>query len=299
MPYKQLWASQDTYIDTSNATTNFGSVTSFSVQDFIAGLDDLVGLLEFDISVIPSNATVTEAILTLTNAQFGGGSQTQNIYPLVRDWVETEATWNIASTGLNWGTAGAKNTTTDYDNTTTVTIDHPNGQFNSATADIAAFVQDWVDGTATNHGLRLSDAATTTSVARAWVSRNHSIKAYWPTLEITYTYPAIGYAVNAAAITGGVIAHWPPLIEGQNADATPQISNWYPHRWEIPELEMADWITLYNLRGTNLTSVVTTTQETPNIGNTYTTARLLSVTGQQQGRRMLNVIVEFLIDRTS
>ena len=107
---------------------------------------------------------------------------------------------------------------------------------------------------------------------------------------------AITYSVNSNTITGGIRAFWPPMQTGLNGDGSPQYSPWYRHIWSIPELEMANYLTLEALRGTSLTSLVTTNKDTPNVAATYTTGRVLTVTGQQQGRRMLNVQVDFMVD---
>ena len=110
---------------------------------------------------------------------------------------------------------------------------------------------------------------------------------------------AISYAVNGSAITGGIIADWPKMITSQDAKGATAFSSWYRHVWRIPVLEMADWEILYPLRGLVLTSVTTTTQATPNTGNTYNTAYLMDLRGRQEGRQMVDIVVTFLIDSES
>jgi hypothetical protein len=60
-----------------------------------------------------------------------------------------------------------------------------------------------------------------------------------------------------------------------------------------------EWEVLEPLKGTAFTELKTTDQDTPNSGNTYSTGRVMDVTGQHVGRRMINVIVRFLVDVTS
>lgn len=107
---------------------------------------------------------------------------------------------------------------------------------------------------------------------------------------------AITFSVNSSTITGGIRAHWPPIQTGANGDGSPQYSAWFTHVWSIPQLEMADYLVLEALRGTTLTELTTTDKDTPNSSNQYTTGRVMTVTGQQRARQMLNVRVEFLVD---
>lgn len=111
---------------------------------------------------------------------------------------------------------------------------------------------------------------------------------------------AITYEVNSIAINAGIQATWPPIVTGQNADATQKINTtWYEHLWRCEFMEMAEWEILEPLKGTAFTELKTTDQDTPNSGNTYSTGRVINVTGRQVGRRMVGVNVRFLIDVTS
>lgn len=107
---------------------------------------------------------------------------------------------------------------------------------------------------------------------------------------------AITFSVNSNTITGGIRAFWPPIQTGSNSDGSPNYSVWYRHVWSIPELEMSDYLVLEALRGTTLTELTTTDKDTPNSSNQYTTGRVMTVTGQQRARQMLDVQVEFLVD---
>lgn len=106
----------------------------------------------------------------------------------------------------------------------------------------------------------------------------------------------ITYEVNSTAVVAGIRAYWPPIETGGNGDGSPQYSPWYRHIWAIEVMEMSDYLFLEGLRGTVLTQVKTTDKDTPNSTGTYTTGRIMTVTGQHRARQMLNVQVEFLID---
>lgn len=290
MPYKKVWPSQDAFI--ISPSSGFGSTSPIKSGE--AGAVNFIGLLQFDLTGIPSNATITQAVVYLASAEAASGFD-HTFHRLVREWGETTCTWLAARTGVNWGTAGAKNTTTDYNSTSLGTMTHPaSGVFDSL--DVTATVQNWVDGTNSNYGFRISSATATQD---DWHSREGATKSLWPYMEVFYTVPAIGYAVNATSVSGGIRAEWQPMQTSKDAAGPPVYSAWYRHFWRIGEMEMTDWLTLHNLRGTALTGITTTNYDTPNVAATYATGRLMSVSGRQQGRQMLNVVAEFLVDETS
>ena len=107
---------------------------------------------------------------------------------------------------------------------------------------------------------------------------------------------SITYEVNSTAITAGIRASWPPMEIAKLNDGLPEYSSWYRHLWTIPVMEMADYAVLELLRGTVLTEIKTTDKDTPNSTGTYSTGRVMTVTGQHRARQMLNVQVEFLVD---
>lgn len=294
--YKKFWPSADTYLLQTSPTTPQGANNALAVK---SGSGERVSMIKFDLSAIPANATVTAATLTITKRGTGGTGLVNNIHRLVRDWVESEATYNEAETGTNWGTAGAANTTSDYNTTLLDTLTVPAAQNAPETADLTSVVQDWVDGTSNNYGIRISSDGGSGD-PNTWNSKEATTKALWPYIEALYTIPQIGYAVNGTTVSAGVRAEWLPLEVGANANGAPRYAaKWYIHRWHIAEMGMSDWLTMHNLRGTALTGITTTNYDTPNVAATYATANLQSVTGRQQGRQMINVMVEFLVDETS
>ncbi|MBK7366189.1 MAG: DNRLRE domain-containing protein [Nitrosomonas sp.] len=99
----------DTWIRSESPTQNNGT----NVQLQVGEINGLVGarrsLIKFDLSSLPSNATITSAVLSLyvvTNGDFSINARTFRVYRLKRAWVESQATWNIYSTGNNWAAAG-------------------------------------------------------------------------------------------------------------------------------------------------------------------------------------------------
>jgi hypothetical protein len=108
----------DTKIMSNAATTNYGTATTLEVVDADDTYDawKYSSLLKFDLSTIAAGSTVTSASLYLRQQQ-GTHAFTIQCYRTLRDWVEAQATWNIYKTSNNWGTAGCRNSTSDYNST--------------------------------------------------------------------------------------------------------------------------------------------------------------------------------------
>jgi hypothetical protein len=111
---------------------------------------------------------------------------------------------------------------------------------------------------------------------------------------------AITYEVNSNTINAGVQATWPPIVTGENADATQKINaTWYAHLWRCDTMEMVEFEVLEPLKGSAFTELKTTGQAVPNTGDTFATGKIMDVQGRHVGRRMVNVRVRFLVDVTS
>jgi len=203
-----LIASIDTYISNGFPTTNFGTSTTLVIAtaDF--------ALIEFDLSSIPVGSTINEAIFSLATSGSGSGS-TIEFFRLVRDWVELEATWFLAKTGTNWGTAGANNTSTDFDNTSlgTISISSGDGDGVTKTLDVLQTVSDWHDGTNPNHGFKIELSGGSTRIYRS----SETADNLKPRLLVTYTYPALDFQLNSNNIDSGIQAHWAPIPTGKKA----------------------------------------------------------------------------------
>jgi hypothetical protein len=282
----QLSSSGDTLLDSFFPTTNNGTLTFWS-----ANLNTLVSLIKFDVSSIPADATVTSSKIIVT-CRTGTASDTVQLHRVLLPWTEGGATWNTYDGTNSWGTAGAGSTESDYNDTLlgTLTWTAVDDQI-EAGLDITV-IQSWINGLYSNYGFRISPVTGNTLTFH---SEESATPAFRPLLEVSYTTP-LDYEVNSTAISGGIQASWQPIQVGQNGDGSPQYSPWYRHVWSIPVLEMADYLTLEALRGTELTELKTTDKDTPNSTGTYTTGRVMTVTGQHRARQMLNVRIEFLVD---
>ena len=97
--------------------------------------------MEFDLSSIPSSATVSEATLRLfyDGCDFGPDAVDVGIYEVMSSWAESTLSWNtqpsfagIAEDVVSLACAGATGVYVEWD--------------------ITGLVQDWVSGSVPNHG---------------------------------------------------------------------------------------------------------------------------------------------------
>jgi hypothetical protein len=154
-------SSADTYIRDTATTTNFGTAIAMVSGDGSGSLDQKNRfLVKFDYSSVPASAAVTNANVELYEFDAadgaGLGSWTMEVRRCLRNWVETQATWNIYSTGNNWTTAGAGSDGNDRSasNSATSTRDGAaDAAFVTLTgATLIDDVQKYVNGTYSNYG---------------------------------------------------------------------------------------------------------------------------------------------------
>ncbi|MEM3501760.1 MAG: DNRLRE domain-containing protein [Candidatus Bathyarchaeia archaeon] len=106
-------------------------------------------LVKFDLSGIPSGSTVNKAYLLLyyygrMNDPVG---RTLNAYRVTKNWVETEATWNIYKTGSSWDTAGG-----DYTTVGGASSIVPTNYGQWMTWDVTFIVKAWIEDGRPNYG---------------------------------------------------------------------------------------------------------------------------------------------------
>ncbi|KKN75204.1 hypothetical protein LCGC14_0383630 [marine sediment metagenome] len=179
-------AAKDTYLEEENPTTNNGADDFVFLRNMDASRNRRP-ILEFDISALPSNITITSATLSLrVYVSFRTVGETVRAYKLTRtDWVESEATWNIYKTGSNWTTAGG-----DY-----VTSNPAGGSGIAGVAgnwmdlNVLSVVQDAYDNSIDAEFLVRFETESEDSSGRRLSLRSseYSIGAYRPKLVIIYT----------------------------------------------------------------------------------------------------------------
>ena len=183
---------EDCFLYSVAATTNYAT-GDLLIGESNADAAVARSLLQFDLSSIPTGVLITSATLTLTFAEDGNyratNSRTARVYRVLRNWVESEATWNIYSTGNNWGTAGCANTSTDRGATDIGTASFSTG--NSANETVvftlnAANIQEMIGGGSfTNNGF-LIKVDTESDDLFYFCSSGEATESYRPKLTITY-----------------------------------------------------------------------------------------------------------------
>ncbi|MBD3388053.1 MAG: DNRLRE domain-containing protein [Candidatus Altiarchaeales archaeon] len=155
-------------------------------------------LMKFDISSIPSYATVTGVNLSVYIVDQGDAYA---FYQVKRDWVESEVTYNEYSSGNSWETAGAKGANdigstvlarlpgTGYSGNQTI-------QFNP---DGIALVQDWVDGTTSNYGFIIVNVSMTGGTD---IASSEGDTERHPVLAVTYQYGISWHANETKSASG-------------------------------------------------------------------------------------------------
>ena len=167
----------DTYISEGSPDTNYDGDTMYTRVS--SGADIERPLLSFDVSSIPSNATVLTATLSMRTFNDNSGIYTVDVKALTQSWTESGATWNTYDGGNNWASAGGDFGSTVYGSFTT-----PTGNNVTINVDLTpSLVQSWVDTPSSNKGIILDpdDTGTVHTSYRSGVT----------TLEVIYVTPDV------------------------------------------------------------------------------------------------------------
>ncbi|WP_203981222.1 golvesin C-terminal-like domain-containing protein [Planosporangium flavigriseum] len=192
---------------------------------------DTRGLVKFpDLAGIPSNAQVTGAQLRMWNTYLYPGTDTDewvDAYKLTRDFDETTASWNNASAGVPWTTAGG-----DYD---PAALSGFNGFTNDPeweAWDVKNAVSGWLANPASNYGLLLKQRDEVNQTARAMLLSSEAAEPMQrPTLEVTYLEPTAEstyYAPTTPAQAAPASSYTVPVTV-----SNPTLSAWKATDWEL------------------------------------------------------------------
>jgi len=184
LPSPSYAGTRDTVIKQANATTNFGPATTLDMDgDDGNGVDKSI-LLKWDTASIPSGKSVTAVTLALRVVN--STANTYQIFEAKRNWVETQATWNVFATGSSWQVAGAAGandrgatvlaTVGPASSGTTVTV--------SLNASGVALVQNWINNPSANFGFLMTNSTNTDGLD--FSSSEAATASTRPKLTITY-----------------------------------------------------------------------------------------------------------------
>lgn len=182
----------DTYINYGAHDNNYGNSGDIYIGTY--GGAERRGLIYFDLSTIPSDAYVTSATLTLTfKGDYSGYAKNVSVYRLLRNWSETQATWNKWITTTGWTSPGASSNGNDADLTNvwasknvaaSETMNTPADFVFNATG--LSELQKMVNGTYANQGWLIQAEASTWDMY-IYYSSGETTEAYRPKLVVEYS----------------------------------------------------------------------------------------------------------------
>jgi len=181
-PTSAYQGSTDAELRQASPTSNFGAATVCGADgDDGSGVDKSC-LFYWDVSSVPSTATVTSASVTLRIVD--GSSNSYDIYEVLRSWNESQTTWNNATSTVSWQTPGAFGTTERGAIVGTITGSTNTTKTVTLNAAGIARVQSWVNSPSANAGLIVAHA--TNSNGLDFASSEASTAANRPLLRVTY-----------------------------------------------------------------------------------------------------------------
>jgi hypothetical protein len=170
----------DTYIDQFSPTTSFGTLDRLEVRYYDPGTglqEHMITLLRFDLSGIPTNATITSATLTLYNirAAANDASDVVNLDKVMSAWNDSW-TWAMgvpttAPSGVTCPSVAGYTLSPTTPEIYTI-------------AGMAGLVQAWVATPSSNLGMMLS---TTSNLNMRFCSSEYAGAQYRPALQVSYT----------------------------------------------------------------------------------------------------------------
>ena len=191
MPSIDLTMTSDTQLVSDHPTTNYENGVSLGVGESNLIIRIVRSILVPDFSSV-AGYVITAATLKLTpSIDFTDNARTMYAHRILRSVVTTQATWDIYSTGNNWGTAGCKDSTNDYDGAVVLgSATQPSnpsiGSAGSFTMALdATEMQKFNDGTYTNNGIILF-VDTEDADLTFYDSKESTTPNYRPIITVTY-----------------------------------------------------------------------------------------------------------------
>jgi hypothetical protein len=144
-------------------------------------------LIQFDLSSIPTSATIQSAALHVYGYHREGSADSDlGIYAVRRAWIEEEASWNMAASAVHWGAPGCNSTVSDR---AEAPSDHvPLASAAWHTWSLQDDVQRMVSEPGTNEGWLIRQTADMPGVLSLYSSEYGAV-SHRPKLVVTYTVP--------------------------------------------------------------------------------------------------------------
>ena len=200
---------KDSYLESgAGASSNFGNSTNLVLNGFANR--SRRPIMTFNLSAIPTTATVNSATLSLTTSNAftpvaSAGNPDLNpfpasIYPVspTNTWTEgtggsNDVTYTNYTTASAWTTLGGDYSTSvsgTIPNTFTLSTTYPVGTVIAST-DLSSVVQSWVSTPTNNNGLIVvTTTSYNTTLSLNFNSRDVATASLRPKLNVYYTYPS-------------------------------------------------------------------------------------------------------------
>jgi len=178
----------DSYIDLYSPSTNFSGSQTLKVT--ASGNPRERSFVKFDLSRIPTNATVLQATLELFawyRSTSDLGSVVIYAYQVKRHWTESSVTWNKATSSTFWGQPGCSDAVLDYNpaSAVTTTLKWVGGPYSW---EVTNMVQEWVADPVANEGFLMLGSGL--GVEYQFRSSEAIGPTQRPLLRVTYTTDA-------------------------------------------------------------------------------------------------------------
>ena len=183
----------DTYGNSTLYNSNYGTEATMYVGRYGA-TDWSYSFIKFDLSSIPSTATINTATLSIRVAyEYLDGPVTLYLKRVKRNWVESQLTWTVYSTGNNWQTGGCQGAD-DWDSSTVCgSASIPDPASGTITVTLSTTeLKKLIDGTYSNYGWKMHLSDETLQHSIAFWSASKSPSSNRPKLDINYTEASSG-----------------------------------------------------------------------------------------------------------
>jgi len=187
----------DTFLDKNLKTTVRGAVTPLYLDSVSYTPLIRFGVFQSEGGPIPDGSTIQSASLQLYKQSY---DDTIRLNPLLKPWVESEATWLLSQTGVPWTTAGAAGAGSDYGNSADAVVSVP---FNPGWVafDVTARVQQWSSNSSTNFGWRLGSTVSPVNAKTLNSSEYTTDATLRPKLTVVYSGTVVNAPPTATLLT--------------------------------------------------------------------------------------------------
>jgi hypothetical protein len=188
----------DTFIDEISPGTNFGSNTHFVARRAGTGFQENI-LIDFDLSAVPSGASINSATLFFYYSHNNDGDpagRPLDAHHVTGSWAEGTVTWNNRP-GFDAGSIA------------TATVPGATGTWMSW--DLTSEVQDIVDGATSFYGWEIIDHANSGYFSQIHFRSKENPSGNTPYLQIDYGEPEVEWE-GPTVISTGTTEWWYPRI---------------------------------------------------------------------------------------